>query len=312
MNRWIHVFLVFSIGAFFSLHLDNAKAQYLTRDPETGERLSLWQTDSYGPFGRGSIGKGLNPTYPNSRFSGSGARFGRAGQFLGVDMNSPNSKFKPYWENEPFNIEDYFPKASASNSNRSIANTTRMYNQPAPVEMARRTEPLRRPGQPMLGTDPYIPDEQLQRDPDRTVRVGSGEQWFRDRVPAGESGRGAGVDPVQGPIGPARAIGGDNFRPPIPSVQQTQPEPERQKQMQRVQEANRIRTIEEQMEEALIRSPNVHPLSPVKVTLSGGVARIEGVVPTKASKTEAGVILLMNPAVQSVDNRLSVLGVDGE
>lgn len=74
----------------------------------------------------------------------------------------------------------------------------------------------------------------------------------------------------------------------------------------------RAQPVQERLEGELLKSPLVNPLSPIQVTLEGGRAIVQGIVPNNESRVEAGRILLSDPRVESVDNRLTVLSDDAE
>lgn len=69
-------------------------------------------------------------------------------------------------------------------------------------------------------------------------------------------------------------------------------------------------SFREYLELLLLRSPNVNPLSPIEVRFQEGTATIRGVVPTQAHRIEAGRILLTDPRVKTVDNKLTILPTD--
>jgi len=64
------------------------------------------------------------------------------------------------------------------------------------------------------------------------------------------------------------------------------------------------------LEEQLLRSPSVNPLSPIQVNFRDGTAVIRGVVPTPSARVAAGNILLADPRVQKVDNKLTFVRPD--
>lgn len=303
-------FIIFVFPVFlWGTTADTGFGQFMVKDPKTDEALPMWQLDGYGPFGARSFGKPITPTYPNSRFEGSGAAFGANGEFLGYDINAPNARFQPYWNQEPFEALDYFPARSVKRTGPSLAESTRRNNPPLIADLGGpqiRVAP--RPGSSMLSIPPgRAAEEVLQRPGTGNI---TDERWFRDRPgggnPAGSPGGEFSPIPgtVPGAVGPARAIGGNDFRPqPVPTTPQNSGQPIPQAAINQ----SRIRMAESQLEEALIRSSVVHPLSPIEVVISNGTATVRGVVPNQAAKTEAETIILANPAVNAVNNRLSIL-----
>ncbi len=59
------------------------------------------------------------------------------------------------------------------------------------------------------------------------------------------------------------------------------------------------------LEAQLLRSPSVNPLSPIQVDFNDGVAVVRGVVPTPSARVAAGNILLADPRVRRVENKLT-------
>lgn len=66
----------------------------------------------------------------------------------------------------------------------------------------------------------------------------------------------------------------------------------------------------EYLEALLLRSPDVNALSPIRVDFVDGVATVRGIVPTPNAREIAGRILLTDPRVQRVDNRLTFVRND--
>ena len=64
------------------------------------------------------------------------------------------------------------------------------------------------------------------------------------------------------------------------------------------------------LEAQLLRSPSVNPLSPIQVDFNDGVAVVRGVVPTPSARVAAGNILLADPRVKKVDNKLTFMRPD--
>ncbi len=64
------------------------------------------------------------------------------------------------------------------------------------------------------------------------------------------------------------------------------------------------------LEAQLLRRPSVNPLSPIQVDFNDGVAVVRGVVPTPSARVAAGNILLADPRVKKVDNKLTFMRPD--
>lgn len=70
------------------------------------------------------------------------------------------------------------------------------------------------------------------------------------------------------------------------------------------------RAFREYLEAQLLRSPDVNPLSPVQVDYSDGVATIRGIVPNPSARLAAGKILLADPRVTRVNNLMTCVRDD--
>jgi len=70
------------------------------------------------------------------------------------------------------------------------------------------------------------------------------------------------------------------------------------------------RKFEERLEGTLLSNPNVHLLSPVRISYNGGIATVRGVVPNQSHKVAVGNILLSDPAVKQVNNMISIVPLD--
>lgn len=70
------------------------------------------------------------------------------------------------------------------------------------------------------------------------------------------------------------------------------------------------RALEREIETLLVTNPSVTFLSPVQVRVAGGTATLRGVVATEEQKVAAGRAVLTHPAVQQVNNLLTVAPLD--
>ncbi len=149
-------------------------------------------------------------------------------------------------------------------------------------------------------------------------------QWFRDPRNASPSqgqpaGRPRSVVPdntVRTTNG-VRSVGSAAFDPnsisqtlaeyplgasqPIPPVYQ----PPTQEQIAAAKQ-RAMQNFEANLEEMILRSPEVHLLAPVEVKFENGTATLRGMVSNEESKIKAGQILLTVPEVQQVKNLISV------
>lgn len=228
----------------------------------------------------------LPPPTPNSRFSQRGI-FGDQDEILGIDLNATNSRFKPLKFNRrsaPQIAErlDSVPQISVPN----FSSLNPLFKSDLAGTQSRVA---RTPGMLGLQNDEIYQREQLQSTEIDGQKNLVSENWFRDKGNAGTS-----PAANNGPALP-KTFGSSATPNPSASGDQRGLKPP----------ANRA--VEEKMEEMLIQSPLVNPLSPIRITISGQTATIRGVVPSQAARTEAGRILLSNPAIRQVNNQLTVV-----
>ncbi len=176
------------------------------------------------------------------------------------------------------------------------------------------------------------PQNELQPQREELQREGSAgqrsqrrsSQWFRDPRNAGLSqgqlaGRPRSVVPdnTARATNGVRAVGSAAFDPnsisqtlaeyplgapqPIPPVYQ----PPTQEQIAAAKQ-RAMQNFEANLEEMILRSPEVHLLAPVEVKFENGIATLRGMVSNEESKIKAGQILLTVPEVQQVKNLISV------
>ena len=81
--------------------------------------------------------------------------------------------------------------------------------------------------------------------------------------------------------------------------------PTRQPVVQTPTPAETRQAFQGYLEAQLLRSPSVNPLSPIQVDFNDGVAVVRGVVPTPSARVAAGNILLADPRVRRVENKLT-------
>ena len=70
------------------------------------------------------------------------------------------------------------------------------------------------------------------------------------------------------------------------------------------------RAYQEHLTTVLLQAPAVNPLSPISVEYRDGVATVRGVVPTPSAREAAGRVLLAEPDVRRVENKLTFVRSD--
>lgn len=211
--------------------------------------------------------------------------FGRNNRFLGVNPNDPSLRFKPLPPSgrsmssvDPSEPSITVPEASSVN---------RPIQGDVPTAAGSVRQPVgffERPG--IIEPPPLVSGEQLMRSP-------SDQRWFRD----------LGRRPASPDLG-AVAVGGDDAFRPEPS---NTLERELPTGRTAVDSAASRRRFEQKLEGMLLGVPDVHFLSPVRVSFQGGIATVRGVVADRRHKIAAGNILLTDPRVHQVDNLISVV-----
>ncbi len=91
---------------------------------------------------------------------------------------------------------------------------------------------------------------------------------------------------------------------PIASVPELAP-------VSRSPEEKRI-AYQEYLTTRLLQTPAVNPLSPISVEFRDGVATVRGIVPTPSAREAAGRVLLAEPDVRRVENRLTFVRADDD
>lgn len=72
------------------------------------------------------------------------------------------------------------------------------------------------------------------------------------------------------------------------------------------------RSYQEYLTTRLLQTPAVNPLSPISVEFRDGVATVSGIVPTPSAREAAGSVLLAEPDVRRVVNRLTCVRSDDD
>lgn len=286
-----------------------------------------------GRFGARTTGGYLSPTPNQGRLADNGMIFTPSGSFVGMNTSTRTSRFGQYWEQSPAS-----PMPTESNldllENRMIQNQygNAVPQTPGPQQVsATRPAPFpTRTEQPQSGVVEAFPEtstlsrwtEQPFRQPEQVWMRGSGSRAggpnaasealgnrSNANLPntplpsgggaslnaAGEVDLGSGF--IGGAIPNAGAVSGSGANAAVPiSFAQRQMNPNQE--------------VQEYLELMLLRSPTVNPLSPIQVLYAGGTATVRGIVPAEINRLEAGRILLSDPRVSTVDNRLTVLPTD--
>ncbi len=328
-----------------------AWGQISTASPEKGAASVLESTRPNGRIGgteyRGAMAPSAKPE--ESRFSNGVVR-GSAGNIVGVDANQAGGRFVGsndfqskqnfdlfYWRNEILRT-----KKALRDAERAVGGTSRKPGEPRlvtakepksiplsawrggvrygrtaeEIEAARKAEfaaaPTGRPTNPAapLGA-PYDPE---------TI-------WMRGRAPTRDPFASFGIGPTNGGRSPENVwnapidergwieldgrvrseFAGAPLTPNgaatdlTPLFEPSAPSPEEKR-----------RAYEEYLTTRLLETPEVNPLSPISVEFRDGVATARGIVPTPSAREAAGRVLLAEPDVRRVENRLTFVRPDGD
>ena len=317
-----------------------------TRQSSESSATSLLDsTEPNGRVGGYRYDGSLKPTPgTNSRFSNN-AKYGDAGNIVGVDHNSTASRFQGGSANRFQSQMDFsvlalrneILRARAaqratlpSNANSLDSGAPRMVvaQEPQKVPYALDRRPLygKYPDQlltrrgPASGA-PSIPDAAFSTTPKESDELATPQQlWMRGRAPQSFLSQ------------PNRADVGDNFvfssesgsfpywggyesvsnqfDYPNQALGGTLDIPSFQTDnMVMFPSAPSLeqtqKAFREYLEAQLLRSPDVNPLSPVQVSYQNGVVTVRGVVPTPSARAAAGRILLADPRVSKVNNLMT-------
>lgn len=295
---------------------------------------------NYGMFADPRLDAPFSPTGRNSRFSSSGAIMGPMGEIRGINLDGTNSLFRPRSAVPPFNAQDYFPSGGAPPMYPPPNRFAPVYR---PDAAGAQSSAVRQPGMLSEGAAGPVqtvqPEEFLRSSPEFPPAGQPSERWFRDRTPESTlpfqntyplypqspyfspQRRESLSNPTATPSSPSPSAipsGGGalpvEFGPPpiSPTMIGGTSNPSTVPQMSTSDsgfpvDPRALRAIEERLEEQVFSHPTINPLSPIQVTIRGGVATIRGVVPTQQARMDAGRVLLASPGVRTVNNQLSVL-----
>ena len=187
----------------------------------------------------------------------------------------------------------------------TAANPVPPANTPVPVNVAETPRvPIRRPTGFFQQPGVMEPNFVLDGPSTATPRE---QRWFRE--PGGRR-EGSSVGNPETGTGIGRgavAIGGEEALRSPPNAETA---PLRTPTLPSQNPEQARRRFEEKLEGMLLSDPNVHLLSPVRISFNGGIVTVRGVVPNQTHKVAAGNILLSDPAVKQVNNMISVVPLD--
>lgn len=340
-----NIFMFGAIVFLLSVHAVSIPAQYSSYNyiegfdqkaiPSASSILTDQTVD--GRFGRIHTGGYLSPTPQANRRLNSGALFSPGGEWIGLNNNTPNSRFQPYWDQIP-------STASSTNSNEILDMLrSRKLRDQGKADLLRQEDP-----RPVQATDPIPPFSErsgknisyyssgeyvkdlnvpnkppIQPDKQEYQRNGTNNNsrqgiWMRAPVHANDQGttdqnRQPNIPFGSGEVDLGSRIIGNIATPanPIPpdpvNMKREGSENNREFVTPSTPRQDPLVPFQEYLELMILRSPNVHPLSPIQVLFRNGTATIRGIVPSQEHRLEAGRILLGDSRVQKVDNRLTVL-----
>ncbi|MGL4941611.1 MAG: BON domain-containing protein [Thermoguttaceae bacterium] len=288
---------------------------------DTTPRFTPFRGTSYGMFGQERYGEIESPLAPNSSFT-KAFRFSADGFFRGYDINSDDTAiFRDVPPPEPVEAltrEDVRAKKRPEPSvNRPLdapsggSQQQTVSRPPSLLEQEYRR--LNAEQQRFRDGEPSVP---TFGQPERAAQ----QRWMRDlgRPQPTTSPSIAGTSqpattpstvPPQQPVSPAanvfvgnaQVVGGMITPPQMPAIPAPTP---------RAANAQTGRGLERELETRLVTSPDVSLMSPVQVRLAGSTATLRGVVATEEQRAAASRVVLSHPAVQSVNNLMTVVPLD--
>ncbi len=274
-----------------------------TETPQTTEFDRL-EIRSYTRQGWQVFGAGIPDTieFRNPRID-AGTKFGRNNEILGVDYNTPSSRFRNVAPEDVPRTSQSFEAAGARPQSVDLDSV----NKPMQGAVAGpQSLPIRRPvgffERPGVMEQPLVSEESVIRTPVE-------QRWFRERgVRRGMDGpMGTPLPEQSGEVGGAIGVGGEDALrasggTPRESALRNSGPP-----LQPLDPVQTQRKYEEKLEGMLLADPRVHLLSPVQISFQNGVATVRGVVTDQTNKVAVGQILLADPAVKQVNNMISVV-----
>jgi len=282
-----------------------------------------------GRFGPQVVGGYYAPVPGTGRLADDGAVYSPSGGFLGMSNSTPNSRFGHYWElsgesPQPLDNSDLMLERMKRRQQEEAENYPQQVSavrQPAipartetgiaeafpeqsavPVQGRSVEQPFRTPEQVWMRNP-------LNRSKEATAPLSDAAPTAADAaVPLSAQEQAALQNQSNAPNAAgidygSRFIGGISTQTSVTANQPVS-------FPMTAQQVNPVQVIQERLELAILQSPQVNLLSPVQVLYQNGQAVVRGIVPTEASRVEAGRILLSDPNVSSVDNRLTVLPAD--
>lgn len=291
-----------------------------------------------GRFGVRSTGGYLSPNPPSGRFSGGGIIYSPDGAFLGFDSNAGKSRFPAYWEQTPGPMPseanaDMLELRQFKNSYNAAIAEQEPSTDPTQVSAVRPPSAPQREAIPRSGVVEAFPEQSVtDRNAEPFRQPNAAQQVWMRGGPRGNAkaqdgfsiapgayqqpnGAASAASPASGaPASSAAAsssadLGSRFIGGALPGAGQETDAASMPLPISRPP-ADPNAAIREYLELMLLRSPTVNPLSPIQVTYANGRATVRGIVPAETNRIEAGRILLTDPRVQTVDNKLTVLPTD--
>ena len=336
-------------AAFSNVASGDAWGQISTATEKNGAGSLLDSTQPNGRFSGGRYDGALKPTLKSeeSRFS-SGAVRGSAGNVVGVDASRTGGRFVGasdfqskqnfelfHWRNEILRTKNALKQAERAlggGSGKNDGPKLTTAKEPKPISQSEWRRGVRygrtqeeiaaaRRAQANAGLGNV---DASSMEPTAPTNDGfePATIWMRGRAPIrdwsptpfdlrlGESGVGAfGVADAPGRWveldGRLRSeFAGASLAPtgaPLASLSELLPS--------RSPEEER-RSYQEYLTNRLLQTPAVNPLSPISVEFRDGVATVRGIVPTPSAREAAGSVLLAEPDVRRVENKLTCVRSD--
>lgn len=251
------------------------------------ELLAQWdwnKVHSRGMFGNRELG-GTIKTKSSTRFDNSFWR-GPSGDFLGRDATRTGTMFpSPGRSNEYVPIPD--PQSNPMITSRALEYRDPRYGQPQyPVEVVS--------GQPATaaGAAPVEPQPAAGEAPVIS---------FRDKSPAGGTPPAAAA-PNAPTVAPGPGIALSGVAPTLSSASQ----PSRPLSYGLGQAGSIDVLMSNSLQSQIARMPRFQTGQPIRVSVAGGVATLQGAVPTQHDRKVLAEFVRMEPGIWNVDNQLTV------
>lgn len=252
-----------------------------------GQQAALAQWDwnnvpTRGMFGERQLGSSLNPK-SGTRFTNSFLR-GPDGDFLGLDSTRVGSRFPG-----PGPADLYAPPASPQIP-PAITSRGLEYRNP---NMGQPQYPVQVESAPQAATAAPAAAPQPQPEAGEAPVIS-----FRDRNPAGAASQAA-PSPNAPTVAPGPGIALSGVAPTLSG--RTAPLP------YGLGQAGSIDVLmSRSLQSQIARMPRFQTSQPVRVSVSGGVATLQGAVPTQHDRKVLAEFVRMEPGIWNVDNQLTI------